>query len=34
MTVFPSVLDMIGKTPMVDVSRLSPNPNVRLLSTM
>ncbi len=34
MTVFPSVLDMIGNTPMVDVSRLSPNPNVRILAKM
>jgi cysteine synthase B len=29
-----SVLDMIGNTPMVDVSRLSPNPNVRILAKM
>jgi cysteine synthase len=29
-----SVLDMIGNTPMVDVSRLSPNPNVRILGKM
>jgi cysteine synthase B len=28
------VLDMIGNTPLVDVSRLSPNPNVRLLAKM
>ncbi|HOT79710.1 MAG TPA: pyridoxal-phosphate dependent enzyme, partial [Microthrixaceae bacterium] len=34
MTVFSSVLDMIGNTPMVDVSRLSPNPNVRILGKM
>jgi cysteine synthase len=31
MAVFSSVLDMIGDTPLVDVSRLSPNPNVRIL---
>ena len=29
-----SVLDMIGNTPMVDVSQLSPNPNVRILAKM
>ena len=29
-----SVLDMIGNTPMVDVSVLSPNPNVRILGKM
>lgn len=34
MAVYESVLDMIGATPMVDVSRLSPNPNVRLLAKM
>ena len=34
MTVHASVLDMIGNTPLVDVSRLSPNPNVRLLAKM
>ncbi len=34
MTVFSSVLDMIGNTPMVDVSSLSPNPNVRILAKM
>ena len=34
MTVFASVLDMIGNTPLVDVSRLSPNPNVRILAKM
>src|ERR1700688_4843926 len=26
-----SVLDLIGNTPMVDVSQLSPNPNVRFV---
>jgi hypothetical protein len=25
-----NVLDLIGNTPMVDVSNLSPNPNVRI----
>ena len=34
MTVYSSVLDMIGNTPLVDVSRLSPNPNVRILGKM
>ncbi len=34
MTVHASVLDMIGNTPLVDVSRLSPNPAVRLLAKM
>ncbi len=34
MAVFGSVLDMIGNTPIVDVSRLSPNPEVRILGKM
>jgi len=34
MAVHPSVLDMIGNTPMVDVSQLSPNPAVRILGKM
>jgi [CysO sulfur-carrier protein]-thiocarboxylate-dependent cysteine synthase len=34
MTVYDSVLDMIGNTPIVDVSQLSPNPNVRILGKM
>jgi len=34
MTIYSSVLDMIGNTPMVDMSRLSPNPNVRILGKM
>jgi cysteine synthase len=34
MTVFNSILDMIGNTPVVDVSNLSPNPNVRILAKM
>jgi cysteine synthase B len=34
MTVYSSVLDMIGNTPLVDVSQLSPNPNVRILGKM
>ena len=32
--ILPSVLDMIGNTPLVEVSHLSPNPNVRLLAKM
>jgi cysteine synthase B len=34
MTVRSSVLDLIGDTPMVDVSRLSPNPEVRILAKL
>src|SRR5262247_2272413 len=34
MTVHASVLDLIGNTPMVDVSRLSPNPEVRILAKL
>jgi cysteine synthase len=32
--VSPSVLDLIGNTPIVDVSNLSPNPDVRLLAKL
>jgi cysteine synthase B len=34
MAVYQSVLEMIGNTPMVDVSQLSPNPSVRILGKM
>jgi cysteine synthase B len=34
MVPFENVLDMIGNTPVVDVSVLSPNPRVRLLAKM
>ncbi|MFP3902130.1 MAG: PLP-dependent cysteine synthase family protein [Acidimicrobiia bacterium] len=34
MAVYSSVLDLIGNTPMVDVSRLSPNPGVRILAKL
>ena len=34
MTVYSSVLDLIGNTPIVDVSQLSPNPRVRILAKM
>jgi cysteine synthase B len=34
MAVYSSVLDMIGNTPLVDLSRLSPNPAVRILGKM
>ena len=34
MTVFSNVLDMIGNTPLVDVTQLSPNPEVRILGKM
>jgi cysteine synthase B len=33
-TVASSVLDLIGNTPMIDVSRLSPNPAVRILGKL
>ncbi len=34
MAVYSSVLEMIGGTPMIDVSVLSPNPDVRILGKM
>ena len=34
MTVYSSVLDLIGNTPMVDVSNLSPNPGVRIYAKL
>jgi [CysO sulfur-carrier protein]-thiocarboxylate-dependent cysteine synthase len=34
MPAFENVLDMIGNTPLVDVSVLSPNPRVRILAKM
>ena len=34
MAVYSSVLDMIGDTPMIDVSQLSPNPDVRILGKL
>ena len=34
MVINENVLDLIGNTPMVDVSRLSPNPNVRILAKL
>ncbi len=34
MTVYSSVLDIIGNTPMVDVSSLSPNPRVQILAKL
>ena len=34
MPVHSSVLDLIGDTPIVDVSELSPNPSVRLLAKL
>lgn len=34
MTIHSSVLDMIGDTPLVDVSSVSPNPQVRILAKM
>ena len=32
--VLNSALDLIGNTPMVDVSNLSPNPNVRIVAKL
>ena len=34
MAVYPSVLDLIGNTPIVDVSQLSPNRRVRILGKL
>ena len=34
MTVHPSVIDLIGNTPLVDVSRLSPSPDVRIVAKL
>ena len=34
MAVYSSVLEMVGGTPMIDVSVLSPNPQVRILGKM
>jgi cysteine synthase B len=34
MPVYDSILDLIGNTPMVDISALSPNPRVRILSKL
>ncbi|HAP77689.1 MAG TPA: cysteine synthase B [Acidimicrobiaceae bacterium] len=34
MVINENVLDLIGNTPMVDVSRLSPNPNVRIVAKL
>ncbi|MBK5223283.1 MAG: PLP-dependent cysteine synthase family protein [Acidimicrobiia bacterium] len=34
MAVHTSVLDLIGNTPMVDVTQLSPNPDVRILAKL
>ena len=33
-TVAANVLDLVGNTPIVDVSNLSPNPNVRILAKL
>lgn len=34
MAVYSSITDLIGNTPMVDVSQLSPKPNVRILAKL
>ncbi len=34
MALYDSVLDLIGNTPMVDISKLSPNPRVRIYAKL
>ena len=34
MAVHQSILDLIGNTPVVDVSKLSPNPNVKIYAKL
>ena len=34
MAVYDSIIDLIGNTPLLDVSALSPNPNVRILGKL
>ena len=34
MAILSSILDLIGNTPMVDVSQLSPNPDVRIIAKL
>ena len=34
MAVYSSILDLIGNTPMVDVSQLSPNPRVLIIAKL
>ena len=34
MTVYSNVIDLIGNTPIVDISSLSPNPHVRILTKL
>jgi cysteine synthase B len=34
MAVYQSVLDLVGNTPIIDVSHLSPNPSVRILAKL
>jgi cysteine synthase B len=34
MTTYASVIDLIGNTPLVDISRLSPKPSVRILAKL
>ena len=34
MALLGSILDLIGNTPIVDVSNLSPNPDVRILAKL
>lgn len=34
MAIVKSMVDLIGNTPMIDVSQLSPSPNVRILAKL
>ena len=34
MPVYESIADLVGNTPIVDVSKLSPNPRVRILAKL
>ena len=34
MALYASILDLVGNTPLVDVSKLSPNPNARILAKL
>ncbi|MDP8974914.1 MAG: cysteine synthase family protein [Actinomycetota bacterium] len=34
MALYPSILDLVGNTPLVDVTKLSPNPKARILAKL
>ena len=34
MAVYESVLELVGETPIIDISQLSPNPSVRILAKL